>query len=78
MTLANKYLGYSYFLTGTVFKGQQLGRTIGFTTASKIKERLQTNSKNGVYIVKSVINQRNYFGMMNIGFNQQSLEKIYP
>jgi riboflavin kinase/FMN adenylyltransferase len=28
--LANSYLGYDYYLTGTVFKGKQLGRTIGF------------------------------------------------
>jgi riboflavin kinase/FMN adenylyltransferase len=29
MPLANEYLGYDYFLSGTVFKGKQLGRTIG-------------------------------------------------
>ena len=34
MTLANNYLGYEYFLSGTVFKGKQLGRTIGFPTAN--------------------------------------------
>jgi riboflavin kinase/FMN adenylyltransferase len=34
MTLANSYLGYDYYLTGTVFKGKQLGRTIGFPTAN--------------------------------------------
>ncbi|MFB0911439.1 MAG: riboflavin kinase, partial [Flavobacterium sp.] len=32
MPLANEYLGYDYFLSGTVFKGKQLGRTIGFPT----------------------------------------------
>jgi riboflavin kinase/FMN adenylyltransferase len=70
MTLANKYLGYEYFLTGTVFKGQQLGRTIGFPTANlKIKEDYKLIPKNGVYIVKSIINQETIFGMMNIGFN---------
>jgi riboflavin kinase/FMN adenylyltransferase len=70
MTLANKYLGYEYFLTGTVFKGQQLGRTIGFPTANlKIKEDYKLIPKNGVYIVKSIINQKTVFGMMNIGFN---------
>jgi riboflavin kinase/FMN adenylyltransferase len=36
MALANAYLGYDY---GTVLKGKQLGRTIGFPTANiKIKE----------------------------------------
>jgi riboflavin kinase/FMN adenylyltransferase len=47
MALANAYLGYDYFLTGTVFKGKQLGRTIGFPTANiKNKRRLQTDSLN--------------------------------
>lgn len=31
---ANKYLGYSFELTGTVEKGDQIGRTIGFPTAN--------------------------------------------
>jgi riboflavin kinase/FMN adenylyltransferase len=70
MTLANKYLGYNYFLTGTVFKGKQLGRTIGFPTANlKIEEDYKLIPKNGVYIVKSIIDQKIVFGMMNIGFN---------
>jgi riboflavin kinase/FMN adenylyltransferase len=68
--LANKYLGYNYFLTGTVFKGKQLGRTIGFPTANlKIEEDYKLIPKNGVYIVKSIIDQKIVFGMMNIGFN---------
>ena len=70
MALANAYLGYDYFLTGTVFKGKQLGRTIGFPTANiKIKEDYKLIPLNGVYVVKSIINQKTVFGMMNIGFN---------
>ena len=70
MALANDYLGYEYFLTGTVSKGKQLGRTIGFPTANLM---IEGNDKlipqNGVYVVKSIINQKTIFGMMNIGFN---------
>ena len=70
MTLANDYLGYNYFLTGTVVKGKQLGRTINFPTANlKIQENYKLIPQNGVYIVKSVINEQTVFGMMNIGFN---------
>ena len=70
MPLANEYLGYDYFLSGTVFKGKQLGRTIGFPTANiKIEEDYKLIPHNGVYIVKSIINQKTIFGMMNIGFN---------
>jgi riboflavin kinase/FMN adenylyltransferase len=70
MALANEYLGYDYFLTGTVSKGKQLGRTIGFPTANLIiEENYKLIPKNGVYIVKSTINGETVFGMMNIGFN---------
>lgn len=70
MDLANEYLGYNYSLTGIVLKGKQLGRTIGFPTANlKIAEDFKLIPQNGVYIVKSIINQRIIFGMMNIGFN---------
>lgn len=70
IVLANEYLGYNYFLTGVVVKGKQLGRTIGFPTANlKIEENYKLIPQNGVYIVKSIINQKIVFGMMNIGFN---------
>ena len=70
IVLANKYLGYDYFLTGTIIKGKQLGRTIGFPTANlKIEENYKLIPRNGVYIVSSIINNKTVFGMMNIGFN---------
>jgi riboflavin kinase/FMN adenylyltransferase len=70
MTLANKYLGYDYFLTGTVSEGKHLGRTIGFPTANlKIEEDYKLIPLNGVYVVKSTLNQKTVFGIMNIGFN---------
>lgn len=70
MDLANEYLGYDYFLTGIIVKGKQLGRTINFPTANlKIEENYKLIPQNGVYIVKSTINQKTVFGMMNIGFN---------
>jgi len=70
MALANEFLGYDYFISGTVFKGKQLGRTIGFPTANlKIEENYKLIPRNGAYVVKSIINQKTVFGMMNIGFN---------
>ena len=70
MTLANEYLGYDYSLTGIITKGKQLGRTIGFPTANlKLQDDFKLIPKNGVYIVKSIINAKMIFGMMNIGFN---------
>ncbi|HEY8399531.1 MAG TPA: riboflavin kinase, partial [Flavihumibacter sp.] len=50
--LAKKLLGYNYFFEGTVVKGNQLGRTLGYPTANL---QLTDNEKlipgNGVYAV---------------------------
>ena len=68
--LANEYLGYQYFLSGTVVKGKQLGRTIGFPTANiLLEEEYKLVPQNGVYIVRVVVDRQTIFGMMNIGFN---------
>lgn len=68
VALANDYLGYDYMLNGTVVAGKQLGRTIGFPTANLlIAEDYKLIPKNGVYIVKSLLDNRMVFGMMNIG-----------
>ncbi|MEY4012343.1 MAG: hypothetical protein RIT22_1467 [Bacteroidota bacterium] len=70
INLANEYLGYSYFLSGTVVKGKQLGRTIGFPTANiELEEEYKLVPKNGVYIVAAEIDGKSVYGMMNIGFN---------
>lgn len=66
--LAANYLGYDYSLTGIIFKGKQLGRTIGYPTANiTIEEDYKLIPNNGVYIAKSVLNGKTVFGMMNIG-----------
>src|SRR5690606_14662008 len=81
ITTANSYLGYSYFLTGTVIKGKGLGRQIEFPTANiSIEETYKLIPKQGVYVVKAHIENKTVFGMMNIGTNptvngkEQSIE----
>ncbi|AWH84637.1 riboflavin biosynthesis protein RibF [Flavobacterium album] len=65
---ANTFLGYPYFMTGTVAKGKQLGRTIGFPTANiSIKEDYKLIPANGVYAASAVIDGKEEHGMMNIG-----------
>jgi riboflavin kinase/FMN adenylyltransferase len=67
---SNKFLGYPYFITGKVVKGNQIGRTINFPTANiEIAEGYKLIPKNGVYIVSCNIENVNYFGMANIGKN---------
>jgi riboflavin kinase/FMN adenylyltransferase len=63
-------LGQPYFLTGVIQKGKQLGRTIGFPTANlKIAENYKLIPQKGVYIVRSNLNDKTVYGMMNIGIN---------
>lgn len=70
VSLANSFLGYNYFLTGKVVKGERLGRTIGFPTANIfIRETYKLIPKDGAYIISSIIDGIVYYGMMNIGTN---------
>lgn len=81
---ANSYLGYNYMLTGTIKRGKSLGRQIEYPTANvHIEASYKLIPKNGVYVVKSTIEGREVFGMMNIGYNptvngeKQSIEVHY-
>lgn len=82
--LANSYLGYNYNLNGEIIGGNKIGRTINFKTANlKIDETYKLIPKNGVYLVQSFIENKLYYGMMNIGKNptvngkNQSIEIHY-
>lgn len=67
---ANTYLGYSFYITGKVVKGKGLGRKIGFPTANlEIAEDYKLIPKNGVYVIKTSIENKLVYGMMNIGMN---------
>ena len=65
---ANEYLGYNYSLSGTVVKGNQRGRTIGFPTANiLVDETRKLIPANGVYAAHAIVKGKKYTGMMNIG-----------
>lgn len=67
---ANEFLGYSFFITGIVVKGKQLGRTIGYPTANIFVEDLdKLIPKIGVYAVNVVLHGITYKGMLNVGTN---------
>lgn len=68
LDVAAAYLGYNYSITGIVSKGKQLGRTLGFPTANiTIKDEDKLIPTNGVYVVKSILSDEVFYGMMNIG-----------
>ncbi|WP_442264695.1 bifunctional riboflavin kinase/FAD synthetase [Tenacibaculum sp. ZS6-P6] len=65
---ANNYLGNNFTLAGKVVTGNNLGNKLGFPTANiTIKEEYKLIPKAGVYLVKSEIENKNLYGMMNIG-----------
>ena len=67
---ATTYLGHEYTLTGTVVKGKQLGRTIGYPTANLlINDQYKLIPGDGVYAVKIKHANNEYGGMLNIGNN---------
>jgi riboflavin kinase / FMN adenylyltransferase len=75
---ANQFLGYDYFLSGTVVTGKQVGRTIGFPTANvRVSEQYKLIPQIGVYAVKVLVGNNIYKGMLNVGYNPTvSNEKI--
>ncbi|MHC1702531.1 MAG: bifunctional riboflavin kinase/FAD synthetase [Tenuifilaceae bacterium] len=65
---ANEMLGYPYLLTGTIEKGSQIGRQIGFPTANiRPIDPLKLIPAFGVYAVLLNINGNIEKGMMNVG-----------
>jgi riboflavin kinase/FMN adenylyltransferase len=65
---ANAILGESYSLKGTVVKGRQLGRILGFPTANlKVNKIPLLIIPNGVYAVRVKYQTTMYNGMVNIG-----------
>ena len=66
---ANQFLGRPYTLTGTIVKGRQLGRTIGFPTANmQVDDTAKLIPANGVYAVSVEYGGQTLSGMLNIGF----------
>ena len=62
------FLGRPFELSGTVTKGQGLGRKIDFPTANiLVKETYKLIPPRGVYLVGAEVNHRSFFGMMNVG-----------
>ena len=65
---ANTYLGYPFMLNGKVVNGKQLGGKIGFPTANiDVEEEYKLIPKTGVYVVRSSVDGKTIYGMMNIG-----------
>lgn len=67
---ANTYLGYDYFINGTVVRGKGFGKKMEFPTANmEVTEDYKLIPENGVYAITTSYKGRRLLGMMNIGYN---------
>ena len=65
---ANHYFGHEFTLHGTVVKGKQLGRKMGFPTANiESSDKHKIIPGYGVYAVKVEFDGKTFNGMLNIG-----------
>lgn len=67
---ATAFLGYNYYINGTVVRGKGFGKKMEFPTANiNVDEAYKLIPKNGVYAVSSMYKDSIIYGMMNIGVN---------
>lgn len=68
--VAAEFLGYNYFLSGTVVHGKKLGKTISYPTANlSVGDNEKLIPKKGVYLVGVEVDGFKGHGMMNVGVN---------
>lgn len=77
MEVANKLLGYNYFVTAKVENGNKIGRTMGFPTANQIPPKEKLLPPNGVYATQVLLEGKLYNGISNIG-NKPTIHGKYP
>ncbi|HEY9194972.1 MAG TPA: bifunctional riboflavin kinase/FAD synthetase [Mucilaginibacter sp.] len=66
--LANTFLGYPFFITGTVVRGDQIGRRIGYPTANiVVEEKYKLIPSDGIFAVTVNVAGETYNGMAYIG-----------
>jgi riboflavin kinase / FMN adenylyltransferase len=73
---ARSYLGYEFALSGFVKRGIGLGKKLGFPTANiEGIEKEKMIPADGIYVVRVIVCNTEYFGMLNIGNNPTVSEK---
>ena len=64
---ANRYLGHSHILSGTVCHGKALGRTIGIPTANLSYPRFMVQLPYGVYATRVTVEGKTFPAVTNVG-----------
>ncbi len=58
-------LGRNYYITGTVEKGDEIGKTLGFPTANTVPESIIAGD--GVYLTYTTVDKKKYKSVTNVG-----------
>ncbi len=70
VALANELLGYNYTFSGTVVRGFQRGRELGYPTANvMVNDDFKLIPSTGIYAVKVHVRGTIHSGMLSIGYN---------
>lgn len=64
---ASEMLGRTYSIRGTIVRGNQIGRTIGFPTCNITVDSTMVAPPNGVYVTRARIDDRIFDSITNIG-----------
>ena len=75
MEQAEKLLGMPYHVIGTVVKGNQLGRTLGFPTLNLLPERNKLLPPKGVYYSQVCCGGKIYRAISNVGYKPTVTEE---
>ena len=67
MERAGELLGRCYSIRGTIVRGNQLGRTIGFPTCNISVDETMVTPPNGVYFTTCLLDGKRYSGVTNVG-----------
>lgn len=67
MERVNELLGYEYYITGEIIHGENKGTSFGFPTTNLIPKPSKLLPPNGVYATRTLIGDKTYMGMTNIG-----------
>ena len=73
--IANELLGRQYTITGTVVKGKNRGNKIGYPTANIELNHDFIMPKEGVYKTITILRNKEYLSITNIGYNLTFNEK---
>jgi len=73
---ANKFLGREFSIKGTVKKGRRIGNTIGFPTANLSFSESIILPHTGVYITRTLVENKVYNSVTSIGINPTFKENL--